>query len=222
MDYMLNTLTVISAIGIFCWAHRFRFVRRLIGYVDILQGKPRKKVNERVIEFIYMRGTGKPKVQDETMIFGATWLVRGMAIVVFSLLMWVTVPTTPWDLLDLSNMLIMLAGALYVFAYSWMMRIELTGTDLRCRNFLLEMSDFDLTDLVGVEEGHAGTLRLEFADGRSSYIFKYVHGTNYLRRILVQTLEINTGRTEGAGSGLGQQAIRGLRVANALRDVLPI
>ncbi len=89
--------------------------------------------------------------------------------------------------LSLQFLLLMTWGVLYV----WAARVRTNGKRLRVRGLLLAERDYDLADLVSVEENATSLFRLTFADGKVVQFPKAVAGAKLLRQHLSRSLERN-------------------------------
>lgn len=82
-----------------------------------------------------------------------------------------------------------IAGYYLFWVHSY--RVEVHGSTLVYRNFLMRQRNLDLRRLEDVEDDHHYCLRLYFDDGSKAEIFKNLTGGVKLRRKLVRWLEIN-------------------------------
>ncbi|WP_425097686.1 hypothetical protein [Tropicibacter sp. S64] len=172
---------------------RLQPARFLMGFRDIRRGaKVTLSSEEHSARIIYGAGSRRPKQFGDLALFEATVGVKYlppalMVLIVFLLIrdegiasLWVGL-----------HALIFILGGIYMVALTHRTRIVLDGNMLHKRDWLFRHQIYDLADLTHAEEDKSGNYRLQFEDGRSTFILKYVTGHAALKDIMIRALEIN-------------------------------
>lgn len=84
-----------------------------------------------------------------------------------------------------------IAIAVYINAHIWLYNVSHDGTVLTNMNWLFRYKEFNLNDLVSVEDSGTYLYRLGFADGQSAEVQKFVTGQKELRQMLEEVLRRN-------------------------------
>lgn len=173
---------------------RFVLVRRLIGFRDMRKGVFNPAFGPAGdVRSIYQFGTKRgPQQIGELALFetspGAKYLPP-LLIVWMIVLMFQMEEINGVD--DWVSLVIFIAGSAYLCAVNFRTRIVVDGNLLHKTDYLFRHQTFDLADLVRAEQDGSESYRLEFADGRSTYILRWISGHDALKGLLSRALEIN-------------------------------
>ncbi|MFZ7091104.1 hypothetical protein [Primorskyibacter sp. 2E233] len=173
---------------------RFAMFRRLIGFKDMRKGvKIFLSEEAGDARTIYKAGTKKgPKQIGGLSLFEATWGVKYLPPL---LIAWIVVLIFQLGEMrsgsDWIALIVFLAGSAYLCALNYRMRIVLDGNEMHKLDWLFRHQTYDLAELVRAEQDSSESYRLEFEDGRSAYVLRWITGHEMFKDCILKALEIN-------------------------------
>ncbi|MFW2545331.1 hypothetical protein ACN2XU_22115 [Primorskyibacter sp. 2E107] len=176
---------------------RFRPMRMLLGFKDIRKGQPRRRnladdTGGDVRTIYHFGSRSKPKVFGDLALFEATAGARYLPPL---LIVWIIILMFKMDqvesMADWVSFAILLAASIYLCTINWKTRIVLDGSTLHKTDWLFRHQTYDLADLTHAEQDASESYRLEFEDGRSAFILRWIRGHDDLKDLFIHSLEIN-------------------------------
>lgn len=173
---------------------RFRPVRLLLGFRDIRRGWRPKLVEEAAdVRTIYHFGSkSKPKIFGGMALFETT---AGAKYLPPLLVLWIVVLSFQMgevrNFADGMTVFGIVAGFGYLCVVNFKTRIVLDGSIMHKTDWLFRHQTYDLAELKRAEQDSSESYRLEFADGRSTYILRWISGHDQLKDLFAHALEVN-------------------------------
>ncbi len=173
---------------------RFRAIRVLLGFKDIRRGWKPKLVEEAAdVRTIYHFGSkSKPKVFGGMALFETT---AGAKYLPPLLILWIVILAFQMgevrSFADGLTLFLLVAVFGYLCAVNFKTRIVVDGNTLHKTDWLFRHQSYDLAELKRAEQDSSESYRLEFEDGRSTFILRWISGHDHLKDLFAHALEVN-------------------------------
>jgi hypothetical protein len=185
---------LIIALVIYIPLLRFRGFRRLTGFADLEPGVDRGNGGEfaqRMVHIIAKAGKDHAVEQDGVMTFQCTMGMRLVTAALIGLLLFQLAILGFAGASDIFAFLLIAGLGAYFVYYLFTFRIQIYDNEVVWVDWFLRARSHDLSQLRRVEQDSSGGYRLEFFDGTSAYILRYINGHGLLKDFLLAALEIN-------------------------------
>lgn len=189
--FIVQWLVVLSLVAIPLM--RFQPARFLMGFRDIRRGvKIDFSDEEAAARLIYGAGSKRPKQFGDLAVFEATWGLKILPPVLFVVVIIALFKDSGVPSLSVGlHAFVFIVGGAYMMALGIKSRIVLDGNQLHKLDWKFQRATYDLAELTHAEEDKSGNYRLQFADGRSTFLLKYLTGHEVLKDIVIQALTVN-------------------------------
>ncbi|WGW04678.1 hypothetical protein [Tropicibacter oceani] len=173
---------------------RFVLFRRLFGFKDMRKGvKVFFSEHGQDARTIYNAGTKRgPKQIGGMALFEAT---KGAKYLPPLLIVWIVILLFQMGEMrggsDWIALVVFLAGSAYLCTLNYRLRIVLDGNEMHKLDWRFRHQTYDLAQLVWAEQDSSESYRLEFEDGRSAYILRWITGHDVFKDCILNALEIN-------------------------------
>ncbi len=173
---------------------RFRLFRKLVGFADLNPNNDRGNgsgFEQRLVHIIAKAGKDRAVEQDGVLTFRCTLGMKTVTIALIGLLVYQMIILGFSSMMDMFYFVIFLGACLYFVSYVLIFRLQIYDSEIVWIDWFLRERSHDLSQLFNVEQDSSGGYRLEFQDGKTAYIFRYVEGHGILKDFLLAALRIN-------------------------------
>lgn len=171
---------------------RLSLVRKLTGFSDIRKSHEiRKDMGGWASHTIARFGKPQPDRVGDYLIFGQTIGARLVNTLLISTILLLLFAEGVRGLEQILSAAVLTTLAIWWMVRIWRYRVVLFENELHNKDWRGRHQSYDLAQLARAEYDGTAGYRLEFEDGRRTYVNKFIDGHAVMRDFLIHALETN-------------------------------